>query len=230
MKIKKKLSVASAVTVSLVSLAPLQADDNPFSLQSFSKPSSAEQKLAMGRCGGNMEGMCGGMMEGMCGGNMPHGISPTMLPEPRSDGAKALIENCTQCHGLPAPGMHTAKEWPSIVGRMNMRMQMMDGMMGIKSPDEKEITTVIDYLQANAQQPINRAAYTDLDSTNGKIFAQTCAQCHVLPEPKQHTAKQWPTIIGRMLSHIAVRNKPMPENRKVKQITEYLQKHSDKSK
>lgn len=222
--------MASAVVISLASLAVLQADENPFLLQSISKHSNSEQKIAMGKCGGNMEGMCGGMMEGMCGGNMPHGVSPSMLPKPESAGAHALIENCTQCHGLPAPGMHTAEEWPSIVGRMNMRMQMMDGMMGIDAPDQQEITTVIDYLQANAQQPINRSKYSNLDSADGKVFTQTCAQCHVLPEPKQHTASEWPNVVGRMLGHIAVRNMSTPDIQQVEQIVEYLQNNSDNSK
>jgi hypothetical protein len=51
-----------------------------------------------------------------------------------------------------------------------------------------------------------------------------------LPEPKQHTANEWPNVVGRMLGHITARNKPTPENQKVEQIIEYLQKHSDKNK
>ena len=227
---KQKHTVASVVAISLASFTAIQADDNPFNLKPISKSTSDMTKLAMGMCGGNMEGMCGGMMEGMCGGNMPHGISPTILPEPESVGAKAVTEYCVQCHALPAPGMHTAEEWPAIVGRMNMRMQMMEGMMGIDAPDQKDLTAVIDYLQTNSQQPIDKTAYPDLISARGKIFSQTCSQCHVLPEPKQHTADVWPTVVGRMLGHIAVRNKSMPNNENTKQIIEYLQRHSDKSK
>lgn len=219
---KQKLTVASVVAISLASFTALQADDNPFNLKPIFKSTSDMRKLALGMCGGNMEGMYGG--------NMPHGISPTMLPEPESIGAKAVTEYCTQCHALPAPGMHTAEEWPAIVGRMNMRMQMMDGMMGIDAPDQKDMTTVIDYLQTNAQLPIDKTAYPDLKSASGKIFSQACSQCHALPEPKQHTADVWPTVVGRMLGHIAVRNKSMPNHQNTKQIIEYLQRHSDKSK
>ena len=147
---KQKLTVATVVAISLSSFTALQADENPFNLKPVSKSTSDMRKLAMGMCGGNMEGMRGGNMEGMCGGNMPHGISPTMLPESESIGAKAVTEYCTQCHALPGP--------------------------------------------------------------------------------KQHTADVWPTVVGRMLGHIAVRNKSMPNNLNAKQIIEYLQRHSDKSK
>jgi cytochrome c2 len=217
---KQRFAIASAIAITMASLTSLQAEDNPFKFKPVSNANDMTT-LAMG--------MCGGMMEGMCGGNMPHGISPSMLPKPESAGAKALSENCTQCHGLPAPGMHTAEEWPSIVGRMNMRMQMMDGMMGIDAPDQQELNTVIDYLQTHAQQPINTADYPDLDSDNGKVFTQTCIQCHVLPEPKQHTAEEWPNVVNRMLGHIAVRNKPMPRDDEIEQIITYLERHSDKS-
>ncbi len=219
---KQKLTVVSVVAISLASFTVLQADDNPFNLKPFSKSASDMTKVAMGRCGGNMEGMCGM--------NMPHGISPTMLPEPESIGAKAVTEYCTPCHALPAPGMHTAEEWPAIVGRMNMRMQMMDGMMGIDALDQKDLMAVIDYLQSNSQLPIDKTAYPDLNSASGKIFSSACSQCHALPEPKQHTADVWPTVVGRMLGHIAVRNKSMPNNQNTNQIIEYLQKHSNISK
>jgi hypothetical protein len=45
---KQKLTMASAVAISLASLAVLQADENPFRLQSISKPSNPEQKIAHG--------------------------------------------------------------------------------------------------------------------------------------------------------------------------------------
>ena len=184
---KKNIAAVSAVAITLGSLASLGAEENPFTLKSFTKPDSAEYNLAMGSCG---QGMCGGNMEGMCGGNMPQGIPPTMLPNYDSKGAKALMKNCTQCHGLPAPGLHTAQEWPAVVKRMQMHMRWSNKWMQINIPDEKELSEVLGYLQENAQTPIDASAYPDLNTEHGKDFSKICVQCHVLPDPIQHTAKE----------------------------------------
>lgn len=225
------------MAISIISFASIKADENPFSSQTIPKNVYTDGKLAKGMCGCRMQGRCSGNMGKMSNmgnmGNMPRGISPTMLPNPDSDGAKVLINTCSQCHGLPAPGLHSATEWPVVVKRMQMHMQMhmqwSDRWMKIDIPSEKELSVVIDYLQDNAQVPIDTTAYSDIKSTGGKIFSQTCSQCHVLPDPKQHAANEWPTVINRMLNHIATGNKLMPEKQEVEQITKFLQKHSDKS-
>jgi len=58
----------------------------------------------------NMSMMGGMMMGGMMGKRMPSGINPDQLPEPDSKGAHLLARYCSQCHGVPGPGMHTADE------------------------------------------------------------------------------------------------------------------------
>lgn len=105
-----------------------------------------------------MAGMMGGdhsmmwqMMPGMMGGALPPGIDPGLLPEPQSKGAQALRHYCTQCHGLPGPGLHTANEWPAVVDRMNRRMQMMKGMMRIEAPTPAELEPLVAYLQRHAR-------------------------------------------------------------------------------
>jgi hypothetical protein len=187
-----------------------------------------------GSCGGmmkgmhaTMEGMCGGMMEGMCGGNMPHGISPDALPDPGSPGAKALTRYCIQCHGLPAPGMQTAKEWPAIVGRMNTRMQMMAGMVGMKAPRPSDLDTILRYLEEHAQKPIDKTAYADLSTPSGRAFSEFCSQCHALPDPKQHTTQEWPGVVARMKGHMAIRSKAAPGEEQTKQIVGFLKRHAE---
>ena len=231
----QKLSLAMAMIITLVFVASIKADDNPFSLLTSSKITHTNEKLACGMCGNGMKGKCS---DGMCrssmkgnwggnmGGNMPDGISPEMLPSPDSEGAKVLTKTCTQCHGLPAPGLHTAQEWPSVVKRMQTHMRWSSRWMKIDIPTEKELSVVIDYLQNHSQVPIDTAAYSELNSSDGKTFSQTCSQCHVLPEPKQHTADEWPVVIDRMLTHIATSKKPMPEKNEIEKITKFLQKHS----
>ena len=222
---KKNIAVLGAVAITIGSFAVIHADDNPFALTHFTKPDNAES-LAMGSCG---QGMCGRNMERMRGGNMPQGIPPSMLPNHDSKGAKALMKNCTQCHGLPAPGLHSLQEWPAVVKRMERHMQWSKKWMQLNIPDEKELSEVLNYLQENAQKPINANAYPDLKSESGKDFSQLCVQCHVLPDPIQHTAEEWPAVVDRMSGYMAVQNKQVPNEQQTEKIVEYLKKNANKS-
>jgi hypothetical protein len=41
-----------------------------------------------------------------------------------------------------------------------------------------------------------------LKSESGKMFAIACSQCHALPDPAQHTAREWPAVVKRMEEHM----------------------------
>ena len=172
------------------------------------------------------------MMKGMMGGQLPLGIDPEALPEPRSHGARLLTRYCIQCHDLPGPGMHTAAEWPQVLDRMNRRMQMMDsGMMGgrtmgIEAPSRAELQTLITYLQEHAQKPMDITQYPDLNAPDGKSFHSTCTQCHALPDPKQHTAHEWPAVVARMKKNMSIMGKGVPDETTTKEIIGFLQRHA----
>lgn len=227
MNAKKNLAIAAgALTVTLGTLASIEADDNPFIMKSFKKAQDHTSVIAAGSCG---QGMCGSNSSSMGRGNMPQGILPTLLPNNTSEGAQALIENCGQCHGLPAPGLHTADEWPAVVQRMKMHISWSKKWMQINVPDEQELNTITVYLQKHAQTQIDTTVHTDLDSETGKVFSEVCAQCHVLPDPSQHTAIQWPSVVERMLGYMNVQNKEVPSEQDSQMIIEYLQSSTDKS-
>lgn len=213
------LGIVLVAAAAMVLLAPLQG-----------------QVRAAG--GGMMGGMMSGegrgmrdMMRGMMGGMLPPGIAPSQLPEPQSAGARLLDRYCTQCHELPGPGLHTAAEWPAVVGRMNARMQMMGGgmmkgcMMSVAAPTRGELQTILGYLQEHAQRPLDPSAVPDLDSPAGRTFAATCAQCHALPNPGQHSAAEWPAVVGRMKGHMAAMGKPVPDDARSGAIVGFLQRH-----
>ena len=222
---KKNFAALSAVAITIGSFAVIHADDNPFTLTPFTKSDNTEN-LAMGSCG---QGMCGGNMDGMQSGNMPQGIPSTLLPNYDSKGAKVLMKNCTQCHGLPAPGLHTSQEWPAVVKRMERHMEWSKKWMQINIPSDNELTELLNYLQENAQKPIDTNAYPDLNSESGKDFSQICAQCHVLPDPMQHSAEGWPAVIDRMLGYMTVQSKQIPNEQQVEKIVEYLKSNAKKS-
>lgn len=172
------------------------------------------------------------MMKDMMGAQLPPGIDPKELPEPQSNGAKLLVQYCSQCHDLPSPGMHSAQAWQPVVERMNQRMQMMSGrnMMGmmhdIQAPEDRELEVLIAYLKKYAQKPIDRSQYEDLNSTAGRSFDAVCSQCHALPDPKQHTVEEWPAVVQRMKQNMRSMGKPVPDEETIETILEFLQKHA----
>ncbi|MHB8624097.1 MAG: hypothetical protein ACYC9J_02270 [Sulfuricaulis sp.] len=191
-----------------------------------------------GTMGGGMMDRHGmkAMMQSMMGGQLPPGIDPKLLPDPGSRGARQLEQYCTQCHNLPGPGMHTAAEWPAVVARMNRRMQMMSGgmmgghTMGIEAPSRAELQTLIVYLQTHAQQPMDITQYPDLSTPEGKAFHAVCAQCHVLPDPKQHTATEWPAVVAHMKKNMSIMGKDVPDDTTTQAITGFLQRHAREPK
>lgn len=146
----------------------------------------------------------------------PHGpmlerlIPPTFeaakLPERGSEGAQLMLRYCVQCHNLPNPAMHNPAKWQPIVERMVLRMQgrgnlgpvMADMMADVKAPSADETRTLLAYLRKYGQKPLDPARYPEVNAPSGEAFRLACNQCHVLPDPKRHTAAEWPHVVARM--------------------------------
>lgn len=181
--------------------------------------------------GDNMQGMRE-TMQRMMGDALPPGIDPASLPAPDSKGARLLGRYCARCHNLPGPGMHTALEWPAVVARMNHRMQMMSGpgmmgmMMRVEAPSAGELQAIVSYLQTHAQRPIDPARYPELVTASGRAFQAACARCHALPDPEQHTAKEWPAVVGRMQQNMLTMGKSVPDGQTIGEIIGFLQRHA----
>jgi len=167
------------------------------------------------------------MMKGMMPGMLPPGIKPENLPEPNSRGAKLLIRYCTQCHDLPSPFMHSGEQWPVTAGRMFARISMMSGMQGmsmmaIESPLAEEKETIVGYLKKHSMTSISPNELPDPGSESAVLFRERCSQCHALPTPKLHTAKEWPLVVERMRGNMeSMRRTVFTENEK-KEIVGYL--------
>lgn len=169
------------------------------------------------------------MMQRMMGDILPPAIDRSILPEPQSDGARLLARYCSQCHNFPGPGMHTATEWPAVVARMVRRDRSMAGMMGVVAPGEEQVRAISDYLVAHAQVPIDRKEFGRyLKTRGGKAFSATCGQCHVLPNPPQHTAAEWPGVVARMISHEHEMHRAVPGAAAAQDIIRFLQLHAKK--
>ena len=162
------------------------------------------------------------MMQNMMGDMLPP-MNPDQLPDPDSKGAQLLQQFCTQCHNPPGPGLHTAAEWPAVVGRMDRRMQMMGQT---EAPDKQELATILGYLQAHAQKPLATRLAPSLETAVGKAFRDVCSQCHALPDPGQHTAKKWPGVVERMKGYMESMGKQVPDEKTLREILGFLQRNA----
>ena len=141
---------------------------------------------------------------------LPSSVNPRDLPEPASAGARLTVRYCVQCHHLVNPAMHTPERWKSVVDRMVWRMRgngnmgklMKEMMARVKAPSESEVETLTRYLQKHAQTPID-PRHPALTTRAGEAFSIACSQCHALPDPRRHTAREWPAVVERMKRHMA---------------------------
>ena len=146
---------------------------------------------------------------------LPPTFAPTELPEPGSEGARLTLRYCVQCHNLANPAMHHAAKWPAVVDRMVVRMEgrgnmgtlMSEMMAGVKAPREEETQAIVSYLQKYAQTPLDTRRYPEVNRPSGEAFRLACNQCHVLPDPKRHTADEWPKVVARMQENMEWMNR-----------------------
>ena len=146
---------------------------------------------------------------------LPPGFEPAMLPQPKSRGAQLELRYCVQCHNLPNPAMHHAEKWPPIYERMVARMEgrgnlgklMAEMMAGVSAPTPEESKVLIAYLRKNAQKPLDPAKVPEINQPTAEAFRLACQQCHVLPDPRRHTAREWPAVVARMQKNMEWMNR-----------------------
>jgi len=174
---------------------------------------------------------------------LPPTFEPAQLPEPGSAGAQLVLSYCVQCHNLPNPAMHHAAKWRPTVDRMVKRMQgrgnlgalMSEMMAGVKAPGMEESATLVAYLRKHAQKPLDAKRYPEIDRPSGDAFRLACSQCHVLPDPKRHTAEEWRAVVARMQENMqwmnrVVGSRPLPGEPQLRlaEINAFLAKYARK--
>jgi cytochrome c5 len=172
---------------------------------------------------------------------LPPTFEARQLPERDSAGANLVQRYCVQCHNLPNPAMHHAAKWSPIVERMVKRMEgrgnmgglMADMMAGVKAPSRDERRTLVAYLRRHAQKPLDPARYPELAKPSAEPFRLACSQCHVLPDPRRHTAAEWRAVVARMQQNMqwmnrVVGSKPDPDEPqlRVEAILGFLQRYA----
>ncbi len=174
---------------------------------------------------------------------LPPTFEPAQLPEPRSRGALLVVQYCVQCHNLANPAMHNPEKWPGIVDRMVVRMKgrgnmgelMKEMMAGVEAPSEEEEKVLVAYLRKHGQRAIDPKRYPELEAPSGQSFKLACGQCHVLPDPRRHTAAEWPAVVARMEQNMAWMNRVVGTQRnstepqlRLDEILGFLQKYARK--
>ena len=172
---------------------------------------------------------------------LPPTFDADQLPEPQSPGAELAQRYCVQCHNLPNPAMHHAAKWPPIVARMVGRMEgrgnmgrlMADMMAGVKAPSQAERRTLLAYLRKHAQKPLDPQRYPEVYAPSAEPFRLACSQCHVLPDPRRHSAAEWRAVVARMQQNMqwmnrVVGSKPDPDEPqlRVEAILRFLQRYA----
>lgn len=160
------------------------------------------------------------------------------LPEPEARGAALLEAYCDQCHGIPAPQMHAADEWPLLLRRMDMRARtlrahmggrhsselvgriLLSGMARAERLSDADADSLLAYLQRNALPVAGPDEPTD--TPDGHVFEEYCATCHQLPSPDAHTPGEWEVILARMQANMAMMDVAMPSDEDLQRLTRYL--------
>jgi len=75
-------------------------------------------------------------------------LKVTDYPEYDSEPAELYVSKCSGCHAAPLPRVHTARQWSSVVQRMQMRMKN----KAVQPLTSNELAIVLDYLQKHARQ------------------------------------------------------------------------------
>ncbi|HEX9728872.1 MAG TPA: hypothetical protein VGA37_10240 [Gemmatimonadales bacterium] len=150
----------------------------------------------------------------------PEGVTRADLPQPESQGAVLLERFCTGCHALSSPGSHSATDWPGVVRRMWLRTERTATSFGVPVPETAERLVIMRYLLDNAL----RVSAGSLPMGAGlSAFTATCARCHELPDPSQHSRQDWPAVLLRMGGHIeSMLGETLPPAQ-MQQISAYLE-------
>lgn len=153
----------------------------------------------------------------------PPGITPADLPEPGSEGARDIAGFCQTCHSLPTPVMHSATDWPSVARRMWLRMDLLPAEFHVPVPTVGQRRVMLDYLIAGA---LEVSGATLPEGPGRGTFSRVCSRCHALPDPRQHSAADWPTVVMRMEQHMNQMNVEAPGQGEVSEILLYLDRVS----
>lgn len=153
----------------------------------------------------------------------PPGVTAADLPDPQSEGAQAVSQFCSACHNLPAPTIHSATDWPGVLRRMWLRMELLPGGLRVPVPSEEQRQAILNYMLGHALQ-VSGAALPE--GAGRATFSRMCSRCHALPDPRNHASADWPAVVMRMEQRMDQMHVERPAGGQVSEIILYLQQAS----
>jgi len=151
---------------------------------------------------------------------MPPALAPGVFPEPESAGARLVARYCGQCHFAPAPGHHTAAEWPKVLERMDLLIEVTARfgrqLKPLETPSRTERALIGEYLTAHALRALPDAAAAPAD------YRALCGDCHAAPDPAAYSDIDWPALLARMASHRQTMARPPARRSAQAQVERYL--------
>jgi len=100
------------------------------------------------------------------------------------------------------------------------------GMSGAAAPTRSELATILSYLQQHALRAAPISAPDTASDPAAALFARSCARCHALPDPRQHTAAEWPAVVARMRQNMEKMGVAPISDDEANRITEYLERRA----
>jgi hypothetical protein len=90
-------------------------------------------------------------------------------------------------------------------GKGNLGTLMKEMMDHVEAPPDRAVVVLTAYLQKHGQHEMD-PAHPALKSEQGLRYGIACSQCHELPDPRRHSAREWPGVVERMKRHMAWTN------------------------
>ena len=70
-----------------------------------------------------------------------------IVPEADTAAARAFVQNCSSCHALRHPNVHTAQEWEEVVNLMELKREK----RGMAKTDKATRLQILAYLKRHAR-------------------------------------------------------------------------------
>jgi hypothetical protein len=151
---------------------------------------------------------------------MPPELAPGVFPEPESAGARLVAHYCGQCHYAPAPGQHTAAEWPRVVERMDLLIEVTARfgrqIKPVEAPSATERALIAEYLGAHALRPLADPAAAPAD------YRALCGDCHAAPDAAAYPDTDWPALLARMTAHRQTMARPPAPRSAMARVEQHL--------
>ncbi len=74
-------------------------------------------------------------------------------------------------------------------------------------------------------EPVEQVQLPEADSPAARLVADRCGRCHAPPDPRRHSAEEWPSVVERMRVHMVRQANEVLSDEETRVVLEYLARH-----